>query len=92
VIPNKVFQIVAAQRPLITRDSPAIRELLAEDTACVRLVEAMAPRALADAVLEMRNEHQRSGRPSHCHARLQNAIGPDAIGAQCVALLSERSR
>lgn len=31
VIPNKLFQILSAGAPLITRDSPAIRELLSPD-------------------------------------------------------------
>jgi len=34
VIPNKVFQIVAMGRPLITSDSPAIREMLIHSPPC----------------------------------------------------------
>jgi glycosyltransferase involved in cell wall biosynthesis len=31
VIPNKVYQVLATGRPLVTRDSPAIRELLGDE-------------------------------------------------------------
>src|SRR3546814_10781357 len=40
VIPNKVFQLVAAGRPVITRDSAAIRELLPDSPPYTYLVPA----------------------------------------------------
>jgi glycosyltransferase involved in cell wall biosynthesis len=49
VIPNKVFQVLAAGRPLITRDGPAARELLT-DAAGATLIPAGDPQALAAAV------------------------------------------
>lgn len=89
VIPNKVFQIVAAGRPLITRDSPAIRELLAPSPPCVRLVEAGDPQALADAVLA----HHKAVPDSdmcECHAPLADQIGAAAIGRQFLDLMRRR--
>lgn len=49
VIPNKVFQILAVGRPLVTMDSPAIREIV-EPGAAVRLVPPGDADALADAL------------------------------------------
>ena len=84
VIPNKVFQIVAMRRPLITRDSPAIREMLADVPPCVRLVPPAEAEALADAV----RAFARHGRPlAPCHGSLQGKLGARAIGQQCLALL-----
>lgn len=51
VIPNKVFQVLSAGRPLLTRDSPAIRELVSPDTPGIHLVPPNDEQALADAVL-----------------------------------------
>jgi glycosyltransferase involved in cell wall biosynthesis len=51
VIPNKVFQIIAAGKPLVTRDSPAMRELVRDEYSDIKLVEAGDARALADALL-----------------------------------------
>jgi len=51
VIPNKVFQVLAAGRPIITRDGPAAQELLAE-MANVELIPPADPAALAAAVRE----------------------------------------
>lgn len=59
VIPNKVFQILAANKPLITADTPAIRELLPEQDyldfvpqadagALCRAVKKMAKRICRD--------------------------------------------
>jgi glycosyltransferase involved in cell wall biosynthesis len=48
VIPNKVFECVAMGRPVITADTPALREAFGADE--LVLVPAGDPRALADAV------------------------------------------
>jgi glycosyltransferase involved in cell wall biosynthesis len=50
VIPNKVFQILMSGKPLITRDCPAIRELVSNDNPGIWLVPPDDPEALANAV------------------------------------------
>lgn len=52
VIPNKVFQIIAAERPLITRDSPAIAELEAGADSIMRIPPSN-PKALIKAIEEL---------------------------------------
>lgn len=55
VIPNKAFQILACRRPLITGDSPAVRELLANGESA--LLCAMAdPEALAQSILCLKKD------------------------------------
>jgi glycosyltransferase involved in cell wall biosynthesis len=83
VIPNKVFQIVAMGRPLITRDSPAIREMLESTPPCVSLIPPSDAHALAVAV---RAFLQRDRPVMHCHALLQDKLDAKAIGQQCLAL------
>lgn len=88
VIPNKVFQILASGKPLITRDSLAIRELVDEDSACVSLVEPGNSLALAAAVerfVAMRC-------PGVCHDTVRARIGPPAIGRQWHELMSRASQ
>lgn len=88
VIPNKVFQIVAAGRPLVTCDSPGIRELLTDNPPCVRLVQAGDASALARAIrdyLELRHTL-----PSRCHERLHHRIDPAAVATQFVAMIEQR--
>jgi len=89
VIPNKVFQIIAAQKPLITRDSPAIRELLQHSPPCVSLIAAGNAHALADAVLQYAaNDKKESLRP----ADLSNKIDAKAVGVQfCTWLRSKKN-
>jgi glycosyltransferase involved in cell wall biosynthesis len=90
VIPNKVFQIVAMGRPLITRDSPAIRELLDDAFPCVRLIPSADPTALAEAVRAFAKSRTSTG--FNCHIALRNKLGSEAIGRQCVSLLTSRLR
>jgi glycosyltransferase involved in cell wall biosynthesis len=53
VIPNKVFQIVSTGRPLVTRDSAAIRELLSSEQLGVRLVPPEDHVALVAAIQDI---------------------------------------
>ncbi len=87
VIPNKVFQIVAMGRPLITRDSPAIREMLDDAPPCVRLIPPADPTALAEAIREFT---RRSCPALPCHAALRGEVGAAAVGRQCLSLLISR--
>jgi len=52
VIPSKVFEILAVRRPLITADTPAIRELLRPEP-WVKLIPPGDPESLAQAVLDI---------------------------------------
>jgi glycosyltransferase involved in cell wall biosynthesis len=88
VIPNKVFQTVVAGRPLITRDSPAVRELLSPSAPCVYLVPAGNPEALAQAVRQQRKDHCCAGRPVECHAGISGRIDKTAIGRQFLEVVS----
>lgn len=88
VIPNKIFQIIAAGKPFITRDSAAIRELVPDNQADAVLVPAGDPHALARAVLDM--VRLRGGAP--CHAGLRERIGPTQVGAQYLAMLDAMVR
>jgi glycosyltransferase involved in cell wall biosynthesis len=86
VIPNKVFQILMAGRPLITADTPAIRELVSESDQ-VRLVPAGDASALARAALEMGDALSTRGL---AHRELLEEISPGAIGLQLKALICEQ--
>jgi glycosyltransferase involved in cell wall biosynthesis len=55
VIPNKVFQAMACGSPVITADTPAARELLADGESAL-LVPPGDPRALADALRRAADE------------------------------------
>jgi glycosyltransferase involved in cell wall biosynthesis len=85
VIPNKIFQTLAVGAPVITADTPAIRELLAEGPA-VRLVEPGNPAALAAAVWNF----QETGAASAAQA-LQDTplpvIGPREVADQLADVL-----
>lgn len=90
VIPNKVFQVLAAGRPLVTRDSPAIRELLSDSMPGIYLVPPADPAALLDAV-----ERFRADRPalaatgSRLHGELRKRFSLTALGVSWLTVLHE---
>jgi len=84
VIPNKVFQVLAAGRPLITRDSPAIRELVEQDMLDIALVPPGDARALANAVMRWQRQPPM---PDPRRDKLRAGILPHAIGAQLLDVL-----
>ena len=88
VIPNKVFQVLMCGKPLITRDSGAIRELLSPEMPGVMLVPAGEPQALADAVKTLSQAHL----PEKLHQDLLDRIAPTGIGKAWVRMLEPLTR
>jgi glycosyltransferase involved in cell wall biosynthesis len=80
VIPNKVFQALQAGKPLITRDSPAMRELAGGDAPGLYLVPPADPVALLDALARFGGE--RTSLPPTLHGRLREAFAFPALVEQ----------
>jgi glycosyltransferase involved in cell wall biosynthesis len=87
VIPNKVFQVIAAGRPIVTRDSPAMRELIESDAPGVRLVPPGDPDALLAGILGLASQLQ-SSPVRGLFDYLRSRITPMAIGQDLARLLS----
>jgi glycosyltransferase involved in cell wall biosynthesis len=86
VIPNKVFQVLAVGKPLVTRDSPAIRELLGEGPG-VYLVLPGDPEALLAALRRFRAERAALA-GTVLHAEVRERIVPRAIGRELLLNLT----
>ena len=71
VIPNKVFQILAVGRPLVTMDSPAIREIVSPGPA-IRLVTPGDPAALAQALIDLASDLQHEAGALALHRAANN--------------------
>lgn len=89
VIPNKVYQIISVKKPLITRDSPAIRELLNDSPPCTYLVPAGNAKALADAVRKHKYLMGNCDRID-CHDFLAQRINASAIGGQFLEFIIQK--
>jgi glycosyltransferase involved in cell wall biosynthesis len=87
VIPNKVFQVIACAKPLITRDSPAIRELLGPDMPGVYLVNPGDAGALLAAVRQFMEERADLASAA-LHATTIGEIQPSTIGRRLVRILT----
>lgn len=86
VIPNKVFQIVAMRKPLVTRDSPAMREMLTDAPPCVQLVPPGDAKALADVIRGLAATRRTITRAS-CHDALARPIDARAVAQQFRSIL-----
>lgn len=88
VIPNKVFEALAVGRPVITADTPAIRELLDDHSAM--LIPTADSRALADAILRLKSDPALRFRIGQAGQQvLLNHATPELIGRQVVDILQE---
>ena len=80
VIPYKVFDTLAVQKPLITRDSPAIREML-QDGESVVLCPAGDGGELARAIAHLKNHPERAAQLAvRGYVRFRERGSPGAIG------------
>jgi len=87
VIPNKVFQILSTGTPVITRDSPAIRELLSPGIPGVYLIPAMDDSSLVKALTDFSiRRHLLFAQV--LHRDVVEHIEPRAIGSKVVEVLN----
>ncbi len=87
VIPNKVFQVLSAGAPLVTRDSPAIRELIGSARPGIELVPAADPSALYAAVKRLVARGPDQAGPFH--QDLEPFIQPRGVGHQLFRVLEQ---
>lgn len=88
VIPNKVFQILLSGKPLITRDSPAIRELIRPDMPGVFLIPPGDSTALVEALREYLNKRLFLRRQIF-HKNISNQIQPHNIGWMLMKIIDK---
>ena len=89
VIPNKAFQALACGTPLVTADTPAVRELLTDGESAL-LVPAGDARALAEAVRRLAGDPELAGRLSAGgRARYRERASEDVLGARWRALIAQ---
>ncbi|MBN1383304.1 MAG: glycosyltransferase family 4 protein [Elusimicrobia bacterium] len=87
VIPHKVYQILAMKKPLITGDSPAIREVIVDKKHAI-LCETANPHALAEAILLLKNDIFLSRQIAENGYKLfREQFTPEIIGKQVKELL-----
>ncbi len=90
VIPYKVFGALALGRPLITRDSPAAREMLTDGESAL-LCEAGSGQALAAALRRLRDERGLAARLAAAgYARYRECGSAAAIGRDLLRNLEVR--
>lgn len=88
VVPNKVFQAMAAGRPIITSDTPGIREVLTHGVDAV-LVPAGQPAALAAALIALAGDPDARRRlGTAARARYLQVGTPAAVAAPLVRALA----
>lgn len=76
VIPNKVFQILTAGRPLVTRDGPGIRELIPVGAEGIELVRSADPSELLAGVKRLIGG---APYPTDLHADLRARFSNEAL-------------
>ena len=90
VVPNKVWQTAAAGRPLVTRDGPALREVLRPGEHCLACPPG-DPDALAAAIRSLLDDESFAeglGRAARAH--VLDRFGPARQAERLAAILTER--
>jgi glycosyltransferase involved in cell wall biosynthesis len=89
VIPNKVFDALACARPVITADSPAVRELL-EPGEHVMVCPPGESEALAAAITTLRDDTElRRAIAERGHSRFREAASLEPLAADLATIVGE---
>jgi len=89
VVPNKVYEAMAAGKPVITGDSPAAREFLTDGVDCL-LCRRGDAEALAEAIMRLQNDGALAERLAIAgRMRFQEKASPSVIGRELLVRLEE---
>jgi len=90
VVPNKVYETLAMKKPLITGDSAAAKECFLKNEENCLLCEMGNPKAIADAVLQLKEDKKLRERVAAKGYELFKArFAPDKIGRKLKRVVSE---
>jgi glycosyltransferase involved in cell wall biosynthesis len=88
VVPNKAFETIAMGLPLVTADTAASREVFTNEVDSL-LISPGDPRALADAILELKsNDDLRRSVALNGYSLFKKRFTPEAIGKAFLGLLT----
>ncbi len=88
VIPNKVYDALAMKKPVITADTPAIRELFDEKD--LLFVKAANPESLADGIIKLKdNPALRENLAQNGFSKFAKFSSPDVLGRELIKVIKE---
>ncbi|MBI2676574.1 MAG: glycosyltransferase [Candidatus Yanofskybacteria bacterium] len=88
VIPNKVYECLAMQKPVITADTPATRELFNEED--MMLVKVVDSESLANAILRLKNDPDLRDRLATAgYNKFKNNASPRVLGNKLKNIINE---
>jgi len=90
VIPNKVYEYAAMKKPIITADTPAIRELF---NATDMLLVSFNPEDLASGVIKLKNDRKlRESLAENAHNTFNRFARPEVLGRELKQIAEELIR
>jgi len=88
IIPNKVYECVAMKKPVISADTPAIRELFTDDD--LMLVKIADAEAIARAVLKLKQDKElRERLANNAYAKLNSRASTKILGLEFKEIIQE---
>ena len=90
-IAHKIFECLAMRKPLITADTPAIRELFGEEE--LLLVKAANPESLAEGILKLKNDPVLRARLAHNgYHKFMKSVSCKILGGEFKKVIEELIR
>jgi len=88
VIPNRIYECIACKKPMITADTPAIRELFNEND--LYLISEANPQELVRAILKLK-EDKRLGEKlaENAYNKLIQKAIPDILAKELIKIINE---
>ena len=88
VIPNKVYECVGMRKPVITADTPAIREFFTDDD--LMLVKIADAEAIANAVLKLKQDQElRERLANNAYTKLNSRASTKILGLEFKEIIQE---